>query len=225
MKSFMLWCGSSCAQFGTKYIWSYDYIKYILNPIKQKIVLVQLSSFDDQCVKWGLSLCWYGAIPEKLSFLPSWLESSCTFPHRVLQRSERYLHNTKHKTCSSFWHNFFWPDLIISACLSITCVTWAGSRLPTTWWSHYAWWVTIAYMGTRLISLLGTMRHLFAKWGIIKANYLSFPKVFSENIWWLTRCMEDGEDIDVVNCLHGHVYIESWGWKEIKSGQESLGRR
>ena len=52
-------------------------------------------------------------------------------------------------------------------------------------------------------------RHLFAKWGIVKANYLSFPKVFSENIWWLTRCMEDGEDIDVVNCLHGHVYIES----------------
>ena len=49
-------------------------------------------------------------------------------------------------------------------------------------------------------------RHLFEKWGIIKANYLSFPKVSSENIWWLTRCMEDGEDIDVVNCLHGHVY-------------------
>ena len=45
-------------------------------------------------------------------------------------------------------------------------------------------------------------RHFFAKWGIIKAYYFSFPKVFSENIWWLTRCMEDGEDIDVVNCLH-----------------------
>jgi len=33
----MLWCGSSCAQFGTKYILSCDYIKYILNPIKQKV--------------------------------------------------------------------------------------------------------------------------------------------------------------------------------------------
>ena len=37
MKSLMLWCGSSCAQFGTKYILSCDYIKYILNPIKQKV--------------------------------------------------------------------------------------------------------------------------------------------------------------------------------------------
>ena len=28
---------NSCAQFGTKYILSCDYIKYILNPIKQKV--------------------------------------------------------------------------------------------------------------------------------------------------------------------------------------------
>ena len=37
MKSLMLWCGSSCAQFGTKSIWSCDYIKYILRPIKQRV--------------------------------------------------------------------------------------------------------------------------------------------------------------------------------------------
>ena len=63
--------------------------------------------------------------------------------------------------------------------------------------------------GLPLLTREQDSRHLFAKLGIIKATYLSFPKVFSENIWWLTRCMEDGEDIDVVNCLHGHVYIES----------------
>ena len=168
MKSLMLWCDSS--QWCTA--WHQVHLKLRLHKIhfasyQAESVLVQLSSLDDQCVKLGLSLCWYGAIPEKLSFLPSWLERSCTFPHRVLQRSERYLHNTKHKTCCSFWHNFVWPDLIISACLSITCVTWAGSRLPTTWWNFYAWWVTIAYKRTRLISLFGTIRVIFSRDGVL----------------------------------------------------------
>ena len=42
-----------------------------------------------------------------------------------------------------------------------------------------------------------------------KQFYLSFPKFVSENIRWLTRCMEVGEDIDVVDRLHGNVHIES----------------
>ena len=37
ISSLMMRCGSSCAQFSTKYIWSCDYIKYILNLIKQKV--------------------------------------------------------------------------------------------------------------------------------------------------------------------------------------------
>ena len=128
--------------------------------------LIQLSSLDDQCVKLGLSLCWYGAIPEKLSFLPSSLERSCNFPHRNSQRSERYLHNTQDKTYCSFWHNFVWPDLIISACLSITCCTWAGSRLPTTWCNFYAWCVAFAYMGTSLTSLFKTICVIFSRNGV-----------------------------------------------------------
>ena len=44
---------------------------------------------------------------------------------------------------------------------------------------------------------------------LLKQFYLSFPKFVSENIRWLTRCVEDGEDIDVVDRLHGSVHIES----------------
>ena len=56
MKSLTLWCGSSCAQFGTKYILSCDYIKYILNPIKQKVFwyscqvsMISMWSRDSAC--------------------------------------------------------------------------------------------------------------------------------------------------------------------------------
>ena len=56
MKSLMLWCGSSCAHFGTKYILSCDYIKYILNPTKQKVFwyscqvsMISVWSQDSSC--------------------------------------------------------------------------------------------------------------------------------------------------------------------------------
>ena len=209
MKSLMLWCDSS--QWCTA--WHQVHLKLRLHKIhfasyQAESVLVQLSSLDDQCVKLGLSLCWYGAIPEKLSFLPSSLERSCNFPHRNSQRSERYLHNTQdilqlltqlrlarpNHLRLSLHHLLHLGGLqaanhLVGLLCLVDCLGCYGNKFNFIIWNNSC--------------------HLFAKWGIVEANYLSFPKFVSENIWWLTRCMEDGEDIDVVYRLHGYVNIES----------------
>ena len=209
MKLLMLWCDSS--QWCTA--WHQVHLKLRLHKIhfasyQAESVLVQLSSLDDQCVKLGLSLCWYGAIPEKLSFLPSSLERSCNFPHRNSQRSERYLHNTQdilqlltqlrlarpNHLRLSLHHLLHLGGLqaanhLVGLLCLVDCLGCYGNKFNFIIWNNSC--------------------HLFAKWGIVEANYLSFPKFVSENIWWLTRCMEDGEDIDVVYRLHGYVNIES----------------